>query len=79
METWQTTDVSWLAPLEADRLPQTLSDLGLARARPFGLEGFAEDCLALSAELDRELAPLHRLGEELLARIAPPTSSARMA
>jgi hypothetical protein len=39
---------------------------------------FAEECALLLAQLDADFEPLHRLGEELLARLAPTaTLSAR--
>jgi hypothetical protein len=81
MDAWTFQEVTWLRPLEAERLPRTLTDLGVTRSRSVGLLDFAEDCLTLDAQLDREFEPLHRLGEELLARLtAPPGEvSARMA
>jgi hypothetical protein len=80
MDAWTPADLTWLRPLEADRLPQTLSELGLDRSRPVRLASFADDCLTLGADLDRAFEPLHRLGEDLLARLAPTTTaSARMA
>ena len=79
MDAWTPANLNRLSPLEADRLPDTLTDIGLARSRRVGLESFAADCLTLGADLERAFEPLHRLGEELLDRLAPPTtSSARM-
>jgi hypothetical protein len=45
-----------------------------------GLACLAEECVTLAAQLERELDPLHRLGEELMARLAAPSGgTARMA
>src|SRR2546423_1479470 len=69
MDTWTPADASWLRPVEAEHLANTHAELGIARSRPLGLASFAEDCLTLGMQLDREFAPLHRIGEELLARL----------
>jgi hypothetical protein len=44
-----------------------------------GLAHLADECVALAAQLDRDLEPLHRLGEELLARLVAAEGTARMA
>jgi hypothetical protein len=61
MDAWTLQDVSWPRSLEAERV-----------VRSVGLLDFAEDCLTLGAQLDREFEPLHRLGEKLLARLTAP-------
>jgi hypothetical protein len=63
MDAWTLRDASWP------------TDLGPARSRPAPLTSFADECLTLSAQLDRDFEALHRLGEELLDRIAPPTDT----
>ena len=68
-------------PMDATTATQATGSPYLPWSPPLrlGLARFAADCLMLAAQLDRELEPLHRLGEELLARLAAtPTSSARM-
>jgi hypothetical protein len=45
-----------------------------------GLAYLADECVMLAAQLDRDLEPLHRLGEELMARLGDASGgTARMA
>jgi hypothetical protein len=69
-------------PMDATTGAETASPPHLPWSPPLrlGLAYLADECVMLAAQLDRDLEPLHRLGEELMARLGDASGgTARMA